>query len=450
MSQPGKITLENFGYKQELRRTLTTADLIFYGLVFMVPIAPFGIYGIVAEKSGGNVPLVYLIGMIGILFTAFSYWRLAEVFPISGSVYAYTSRGINREIGFLTGWAMLLDYLLIPSLLYIVSATALHTLIPVIPVYAWIVFFICFNSLINIIGIEATAMFNKIAVFLELIVFVIFLGAAVRYITANDVNVTLHSAGLASSVPLGVLLSGVSIAVLSFMGFDGISTLAEETRGGSNSVGKASVISVLIVGTLFIVQTSLATLIWPGFAGFSDPDSAFYDIAGIAGGRTVMWVCALATGLAWGVANSLVAQTAISRILFSMSRDGFLPSPLAKIHPKFQTPYVTIIFIAALSLAITLFFQNGISGLSSIVNFGALTSFLVINFTVVYYFLYHKKSRDWFRHLVCPLIGFIIIAFVWYGLDANAKLFGFAWLAAGVLVLLFIKKVLKRGIDLEI
>jgi Amino acid transporters len=450
MSKSTKITLETFGYKQELKRVLTTGDLIIYGLVFMVPIAPFGIYGIIAKASNGMVPLTYLLGMIGILFTAFSYWSLAEVFPISGSVYAYTSRGINKEIGFISGWAILLDYLLVPSLLYIVSATALHTLLPFIPTYVLILIFIAINTVINFIGIKATAMFNKIAVVFELIVFVIFVIACVNYINVSGSGYHLRNIFPGSEVNFRAVLTGTSIAVLSFMGFDGISTLSEEARGGSDSIGKASVISVTIIGILFILQSALTAFAWPDFGSFHDIDSAFYEVAERVGGQSIMWICAIATGLAWGVANSLVAQTAISRILYSMSRDAFLPRALAKIHPKYQTPYIAILFIAVLSSMLTYVFTNNIPILSSIVNFGALTSFMIINFTVIYYFLYKKKSKKYIKHLLCPLCGIIVVGCVWSGLSEHAKVFGAIWIAAGILLLLLIKKVFNRNIDLEI
>jgi len=441
----------NMGYKQELKRALTTSDLIIYGLIFMVPIAPFGVYGVVADISQGMVPLAYLIGMVGMIFTAFSYWRMAEVFPIAGSVYAYTARGVGKNIGFLSGWAILLDYILVPALLYVVSASALKSILPDVPAYAWIIGFILINTVVNILGIEFTARFNKIMLIFELIVFAIFVIACIVALShgVGD-GVTFKPFYNPEKFNLSIVMGAVSIAVLSFLGFDGISTLAEETKGGTDSVGKACVGSLLIVGALFITQTYFAGLVFPDYTQFKDIDNAFYEVAFVAGGKTVMWICAIATGISWGIANSLAAQAAISRILYSMSRDGFLPKPLAKVHPKFKTPYISTLFVAAVSLVITLAFSNSIAALSSIVNFGALTSFLVLNFTVIYYFVYKKKSKDYFKHIVLPAIGFLVIGYVWINLSSQAMTLGCIWMALGVVYLLVMKFVLKKDIELEV
>ena len=397
------------------------------------------------------VPLAYLIGMAGMIFTAFSYWRMAEVFPIAGSVYAYTARGLNKDIGFLSGWAILLDYILVPALLYVVSASALKSIVPGVPSYVWIITFILINTVVNILGIEFTARFNKIMLIFELIVFAIFVGACIIALAhgAGD-GITFKPFYNPAKFDLTVVMGAVSIAVLSFLGFDGISTLAEETKGGTDSVGKACVGSLLLVGALFIVQTYFAGLVFPDYTAFKDIDNAFYEVAFAAGGKTVMWICAIATGISWGIANSLAAQAAISRILYSMSRDGFLPHALAKVHPKYKTPYISTLFVAAVSVAITAAFANSIAALSSIVNFGALTSFLVLNFTVVYYFLYRKKSKEYGKHLILPVIGFIVIGYVWLNLSTQAKTLGLIWMAIGVVYLLVMKYALKKDVDLEV
>ena len=179
-----------------------------------------------------------------------------------------------------------------------------------------------------------------------------------------------------------------------------ISTLAEEAEGGGQAIGKASIAALLLVGFLFILQTYIAALVWPDYTSFENLDTAFYDVAFVAGGSKLMWLCSIATGFAWGIANSLAAQAAISRIIFSMSRDRALPKGLSKVHPRYQTPYVATIFVAVISLALTLFFEQQIDYLSSLVNFGALTAFLVLNFAVIYYFFFKKKTGRVVKHSV--------------------------------------------------
>lgn len=448
-----KKSLESLGYKQELKRTLTTKDLVVYGLIFMVPIAPFGIYGTVMSISEGMVVLAYMIGMVGMVFTAFSYWRMSEEFPISGSVYGYATHAIGKGVGFVSGWAILLDYILVPALLYVVAAVALASVFPTVPFAVWIIGFVVFNTVVNVVGIEFTSRLNWVMLIFEIIVFLIFCVAAFTYIINNpDVDFTLRPIFDGDNFSIGIVLSAVSVCVLSFLGFDGISTLAEETKGGSDSVGRASIWALVLVGGFFFVQTYLAACVipWEGVATFTNIDSAFYEVAEVAGGAKVMWICAIATGLAWGIADCLVAQAAISRILFAMARDGFLPKPLAKVHPRFKTPHVATILIAVISLIITLGFTQGIQDLAELINFGALSAFIILNFTVIYYFVYKKKSKQYFKHLVLPLIGFIVIGVVWFSLSPQAMKLGAAWVVIGIILYNFITRIKKKDLNLEV
>jgi amino acid transporter len=288
----------------------------------------------------------------------------------------------------------------------------------------------------------------------ELIVFIVFCVAAIVTISSGAAGdgFTLRPFYNPDTFSISLIMSAVSLAVLSFLGFDAISTLAEESKGGPDSIGKASIWSLVVVGVLFIVQTYLAACVmpWHGMETFSNIDNAFYEVAELSGGPTVMWICAIATGLAWGIADCLVAQAAISRILFSMSRDGFLPKPLAKVHHKYKTPYVSTIFIAIISLIITLGFAAAIQQLAELINFGALSAFLVLHITVIYYFMIKKKSKQYFKHLVLPLIGLAIIGFVWFSLPALAMKIGIAWVAVGIILYFVITKVLKRDAKLEV
>jgi len=437
-------------YKQELKRSLSFFDLLIYGMVFMVPIAPFGIYGSVAQGSNGMIALAYLIGMVGMIFTALSYARMSEAFPIAGSVYSYAQRGINESVGFIAGWLILLDYVFVPALLYLVSASALHEMFSEIPLLLWVFIFILINTVINILGIEFTAKANIIIVILELIVLTIFLVVGIIAIIkgVNGAEFTIKPLYDKNHFSMNVVMGAVSIAVLSFLGFDGISTLAEETKEGSKVIGRACVTALLTIGALFIIQTWVAALIWPNFRTFNNSDTAFYQIAELAGGTWVKTLTILATAFSWGIANALVAQAAISRIIYSMARDRKLPSFLAKVHPTFKTPYLSTLMIAFISLIVTAFFASQIDKLSSVVNFGALSSFLFLHLSVMNYYLRKKHSKDYFRHLLLPLVGFLIIGYVWINLDPLSKKLGFIWLVIGI-VYLIILKFMKKGTTLD-
>jgi amino acid transporter len=207
----GEASLEQLGYKQELKRSLSITDLIIYGLIFMVPIAPFGIYGIVADGSKGMVALAYVIGMVGMIFTAFSYARMSEAFPVAGSVYSYASRGISEVVGFFAGWAILLDYVLVPALLYVVSGAALSAIVPGVPVFVWAVLFIAINTIINIRGIEFTATANKVILVFELIVFTAFIVVGLNAIASgvNGASFTTKPLYDPENFSLGLVMSAV-------------------------------------------------------------------------------------------------------------------------------------------------------------------------------------------------------------------------------------------------
>jgi len=439
------MSVEQFGYKQELKRALSIWDLIIYGMIFMVPIAPFGVYGYVSDGSKGMVALAYMIGMFGMIFTAFSYARMSEAFPVAGSVYAYAQRGINDYVGFIAGWAILLDYILVPALLYLVSAAALGALVPSIPLWVWLVLFIAINTVINVRGIEFTAGANRIILVAEFIVLAIFIvvGLVALKNGVGDGGLTLKPIYDPANFSLATVMGAVSIAVLSFLGFDGISTLSEEVKGGNKVVGKATVAALLIVGFLFIVQTWIASDLGRGMT-FDNLDVAFYQIAGAAGGEWLKNLTILATAFSWGIANALAAQAAISRVLFSMGRDKKLPNVLAKVHPKYQTPYVSTILVAVISLAVGLFFQSQIANLTTLVNFGALTSFLLLHISVINHYVIRQKSRSVFKHLIMPLIGFAVIAYVLYGMDIHAIKLGSIWIGIGIVYLIILSLVLKQ------
>ncbi|WP_232792231.1 APC family permease [Actinacidiphila yeochonensis] len=431
------------------------SDLIIYGLVFMVPIAPFAIFGVVFNGSKGMVPLTYLIGLVAMFFTALSYREMSRAFPIAGSVYAYAGRGINDKVGFIAGWGILLDYLLIPTLLYVMSAAALTSLVPGVPQWLWVVVFVVVNSVVNFFGIESTARLNKYFLLGELVVLALFVGFGVAAIVAgkNGAHFSLDPFYRHGLVTPGLIFGALSIAVLSFLGFDGISTLSEEVEGGDRRlVGKATMYALVAVAVLFVVQTYVAALLVPGKTGFKGDDatnSAFYDIAAIAGGHWLKTTIAVASALATGVANSLVAQAATSRLLYSMARDRKLPAFLGHVHPKRKVPQRAIMFVAVVSLVLGLCFVGQVDLLSSLVNFGALFSFLLLHASVFTHFVLRNRSRRYGLHIAAPLIGFVIIGSVLWNMDDRARISGVIWLAVGGCVLLYYR-LSGRGANLEL
>jgi amino acid transporter len=425
------MSLEEFGYRQELRRALTTKDLLIYGMVFMVPIAPYAVYGFVWEAAHGMVPLAYLIGLVGMIFTALSYAAMSGAFPLAGSVYTYAQRGLHDIAGFFSGWLILLDYILVPALLYLFSVVALRPLVPQVPL--WLVVFVSFNATVNLVGIELTARVNRYLLYVQLATLALFVGfGLVRlYGGAGAGSLTWTPLYNHGAFSWATVAGATSVAVLSFLGFDGISTLAEENGGRPDAIARATVLSLLLVGALFMLQTWIATDLSRGMT-FSSPETAFYDIAQRAGGTWLKVVTIVAVVLASAIANAMAAQAAVARVLFAMARDGKLPSLLAKVHPRFKTPYVSTIGVAVVSLLVGLLFAARIDDLTVIVNFGALSGFVLLHLSVINHYWVRQRTGRWLRHLLCPLLGLSIILFVLYEMERSAKILGACWIAIGV------------------
>ncbi|MCR4433155.1 MAG: APC family permease [bacterium] len=437
--------VEEFGYKQELKRVLSFWDLLVYGLVFMVPIAPMGIYGVVAQASKGMVPLTYIIGAVAMVFTALSYWRMAQAYPIAGSVYSYVQRGISPHVGFIAGWTILLDYILVPALVYLVSGLWLSAEFPAIPFWVWIIAFIVLNTILNVLGIDIMAKAMWIMLGIELLAFLAFVIAAIIAIANGAATFTFKPFFDPENFSWSFVLTATSISVLSYLGFDAISTLAEETRDPKRMIGRSMVAALGLLAFFFVIQTWLAGCIWPDYNSFPNPDVAFFHIAEKAGGAVVRVLCLIGTVLAWGVGDGLASQAAVSRILYGMARDEQLPPFLAKVSAKYKTPWVATIVVAVITLPIAVLLP--LDKLSSLVNFGALTAFLFLHVTVVSNYIIKGKQfsfRDIFNYLLLPLIGFVIIGFVWVSLDALAKTLGFIWLGVGLVLLVIVTRGFKK------
>ena len=431
-------TLESFGYAQELNRSVSTLDLLVYGLVFMVPIAPWAIFGTVYNSAAGMVPLVYVIGLVAMIFTALAYAQMAKSFPLAGSVFSYVGRGIHPSVGFFAGWAILLDYLLVPTLLYVFAAESMIGLFPGTPRWLWAVIFVVVNTVINLAGIGSLKIANRVFLAIELVFLVIFVVIAVRAINGDSLpNVGWSTLPIwnSSAVTAPLIAGALSIAVLSFLGFDGISTLAEESTGRKNPAGRAMIIALFVVAFLFVTQTWLASLLAGGRASFSDDEAgnAFFTLVQAASNTGWMNAFFAVNVMAVGFANAMAAQAATSRLLYSMSRDGQLPKFLSKISSR-KVPISAILVVSALSVVLVLFFVGQIGLISSLVNFGALFAFCLLHVSVVWYYVVRQKSKNYLLHLVVPTLGFLIIGYVLFNADALAKIGGLVWLVIGAVV----------------
>ena len=397
--------IEQFGYKQELRRGMGLWDVVLYGVLFMVIIAPQSIFGTIQQNSHGMTPLVYIIGFVAILFTAMSYMRMSKRFPIAGSVYSYVQRGINPHVGFMAGWLILLDYVLVPSLLIVMVMNWGVALVPGSPAWLWAVAFIAFNTFVNIRGIQMSRGVDWVIFIVEIVAVVAFIALGTNFVLGGGGagGFVLDPIYQPGQVDAHFVAAGISIAALSFLGFDGMSTLAEETHEPEKNIGKGIIDSVYLVG-----------------------GPVFYKIM------------LLVNIVAVGIANIINAQMASSRLLYSMGRDGVIPRVFGKVHPKFQTPWFASIFLGAITLCLALPLQDYMGTLAGFVNFGALSSFILLNFAVFWFFFVKEKKRASFKdilmYLICPFIGIAILGYVFTGFEWATYAVGVTWLVIGLII----------------
>jgi amino acid transporter len=444
MSNSLQNSVESFGYKQELKRSISTVDLIIYGLIFMVPIAPWAIFGTVYNESKGMVPLVYTIGLIAMIFTALSYSQMSRRVPLAGSVFSYVGAGIHPNLGFFAGWLMLLDYLLVPTLLYVFAAESMIGIFPGTERWVWALVFVIINTVVNLAGVNSIKLMNRVFLVMELFFVVTFVIIAVKTLNGGTLPAAEWSTTPiwnSAEVTAPLIAAALSIAVLSFLGFDGIATMAEESTGGHRSAGRAMITSLIVVAILFIGQTWLASMLAGNTSAFADDKAgnAFFDI--VAAASSTGWAKAflVCNVLAVGIANAMAAQAATSRLLFSMSRDGKLPAFLKQINTK-QVPRNAILVVSGLSAVLVIFFVGQIGLISSMVNFGALSGFLLLHLSVIWAYVIRDGSRNWLSHVVLPAIGFLIIGYVLVNSDVLAKLGGLSWLLFGIVVFIIYRK----------
>jgi amino acid transporter len=418
-----------------LRRSLGYWDLVLYGLAYIAPFAPLSTLGFVWNESNGLIVLAYLLGGVCMYFTAQSYAVMTEALPTAGSVYGFARHCLGAFPGFIAGWMILLDYLLIPAFVYVLMSVALETLLPGVDRGVWILLLVAFTTCVNWFGITVTSRANFVSVGLQVLILLGFMGLCVAALYHGKGNgaLTLKPVFQAGAFDAARIFSATSICVMSFLGFDAVSTLAEEVAGGDRRVIGRAIIAVLVLSAVFFV--ALTWVLGNLLSGLviKDPSAAIYELAAWATGPWTAAVLAWAYATIVGVSNALPMQVGVARVVFAMGRDGQLPHVLARIHPRHGTPYVGMLFTAFLSLGVALYMRNRLDDLASIVNFGALSGFLFLHVSVLRRFAFRQRSRAWLKAWVTPLAGIAVVLAVFSGMSALAAKVGTAWLAVGLL-----------------
>ena len=419
---------------ESLRRTLSYRDLLIYGLAYVSPFGVLQSLGYVWQESNGLIVLAYALGTICIYFTAKSYALMTDTVPSAGSVYGFARHALGPFTGFIAGWMILLDYLLLPAYVYVVMAVALGTLIPPVDRGIWILILSATTLGINWFGVRVSQRFNLTSVALQLAILAVLMLLSLVAIYHGKGNGTLTWRPLYAPELFHAksIFAATSLCIMSFLGFDAISTLSEEVESDDRRVvGRA------IIGVLFLSAALFALLSWilgDLMSGISlrDPAAAIYEVAAWAIGPWLALVIAWAMATFVGLASALPIQIGVARIMYAMGRDRQLPAVLAKLHPRYGTPYVGMLFTAALSVAVALVMRYHLDELVSIINFGALSGFLLLHVSVITLFWFKRRSGQWVVHLVVPSVGIIVVLAVLSGMSSLAMVFGLSWLCVGL------------------
>ena len=449
-----------------LKRVLGTRDLIAFGVMMMFPLAPIAVYAAVSGSTAGHMAGAYVVAMVAMLFTALSYGAMAGAFPRAGSTYTFTRNGLNQYLGMLTGWAILLDYLLFPTLNFIIIAIFAQQLAGPIGLFQgwdywfWVIAAIAVVTVFNLIEVKWLARVAAILLVVCLVVIAWFVVASIGTLNNGGGAGTIVSTSpfFGAGMTTDTLLAGTAIACFSYLGFDAISTLAEETKNPGRSVSTAMVVALLIVTALFVVQAYFAQLVHPDWAGLPQDGSAFSIIFSEAGGNVLSTVLSYAV-IAAALANAIDATGGAARLLYGMGRDGVIPKRVfGYLHPRTAAPIFNVAIISVLAVFAC---TRDLNTVLAMINFGALFAFTLVNVSVISHFVIRggrRSPKDLLRYLVAPGIGAFVILWLWTQLASIGWLFNrvwpgdlallvpFLWLALGVVYVVWVSRGFRRDL----
>jgi putrescine importer len=417
-----------------LKRTLRFADLVLYGIILIQPTAPMPSFGVIYQEARGHVVTAILLAMVAMLFTSVSYGRMARAYPHGGSAFLYVGKEIHPSLGYLTGWCLVMDYVINPLICTIWCSRAAMNFLPSVPYFVFAIFFAIFFTALNLNGVEVSARINAGMAAALGIVIVLVLAAATRWL--------LHLAHPGSAFFLrpfydrstfasGRLLRGTSIAVLTYIGFDGISTLTDEAKDPGRSVPRAIVLTCLITGILASLEVYAAQLVWPRGRAFPEVDTAYVHVAGVMGGPMLFLIVNAALLLA-NIGSGMASQLGAARLLYAMGQDGALPRRFfASIDRKNRIPRNNVLLIGAVCLAGALIFSYQLG--TELLNYGALLAFMGVNFASILRGWRYGRFAQWLPMLL-SLGGLVTCFFLWINLGLLARIAGTGWALIGILL----------------
>ncbi|MNM43782.1 Putrescine importer PuuP [compost metagenome] len=431
----------------QLRRVLGLPALVFFGLVYMVPLTIFTTYGIVTELTGGRTAGAYLVTLLAMLFTATSYSFMVRRFPVAGSAYSYTNLAFGPSIGFLAGWSLLLDYLFLPMINYLLIGLFLNIAFPSIPVWTIILASIALVTVLNVVGINSVAKASNLIVGAQIIFIGVFVALSLKTLGGGQpVDVLSPFLGDGTQPGFSHLMAGAAVLCLSFLGFDAVSTLAEETKDPERNVPRAIILTTLGAGLLFTLLAYISQLVLPG-SHFANTDAAANEVMFKAGGQFLanFFTAAFVAG---SLGSALASQAAVSRILYTMGRDKVLPQRwFATLSPRFGTPVTATLVVSAFSL---LALVIDLATLASLISFGALVAFSAVNLAVIRTHLIsdtcQRNLAGLLRYGLIPLVGMSLTLWLWTSLSAMTLTIGLSWFGLGLAYLMVLTGGFRRPV----
>jgi amino acid transporter len=429
-----------------LKRVLGLPALVFFGLAYMVPLTVWTTYGLVTTSTEGHLPLAYAVTTVAMGLTAYAYGRMVVRYPSAGSAYSYASRAFGRGIGFLVGWALMLDYIFLPMINFLLIGLYMQDYFPSTPQALWIVLAVALVTGLNILGIKLVANANAAFVAIQVVFVAVFAVMAIAHVT-SEVEVESFTAPFFSGdTDMGLIFPGAAILALSFLGFDAISTLSEETKDPRKKIPLAIVLCAIAGGGIYIFQSYLGHLAFPDFGLFADrQDVASADVMTEIGGDFLnsFFTAAYVTAC---FAGAMAAQASVARILFAMGRDGSLPKPVfARLHPKYRTPVIANMVVGLFGLT-ALFIS--LDTVIAMISFGALAAFSFVNLSVLKTYVIDDGRRspaDLLKYAVLPLLGFAFTIYLWTTLGDLTFKIGLGWLAAGLIWLVYLTRGFRKA-----
>jgi putrescine importer len=433
-----------------LKRSLGMWAIVALGLGYMTPVVVFDTFGTVAAETSGAVPAAYLMALVVMLFTALSYGKMVRVFPGAGSAYTYTRETMHPTLGFMVGWAALLDYLLLPMVNAVIIRSYMISFFPAVPPWIWVVAYVVCITAINVYGMTTTSKVNSVLVVFQVVligVFLVLTGVQIAQGLGEGTLVTMDPL-VHPGVHAAAVLSGATVVAFSFIGFDAVTMYTEEAID-PKTVPRAILLTVVLGGAIFFAGGWFAQVAFPTVDRFTDiANSTLPQIALFVGG-SLFKIFFVAAAFAGAVASSLASHASVSRLLYVMGRNGTLvPSRLfGYVHPRYRTPVFTVVLVGVVSL---LAVAGDLALVASVINFGALIAFTFVNLSVIAHYVIrqrrYKTARDFGTYVVLPLVGACLTGLLWYFLDTNALVAGLTWCGLGFAYLLILTRGFRKPV----